>query len=69
MTVEKLTKNWQQAKYQQVVKQLSTMPKEIVLETLVCVADEVTPAQRLGLLEKIDEDLVSDGAVLALLGL
>lgn len=72
-TVEQLStlikKSWQQGKYPQVIRQLSKIPKETVLEALVCIADEVTPQQRLGLLEKLDEELVGDGAVLTLFGL
>jgi hypothetical protein len=72
-TVEELstriTQAWQQGKYHVVIRQLSKLPKDVVLEVLVCAGDEVTPTQKLGLLEKMDEDLVGDGAVLNLLGL
>lgn len=64
-----ITKAWKQGKYPQIIKQLSKLPKDVVLEVLVCAGDEVTPARRLGLLEKMGEDLAGDGAVLALLGL
>lgn len=65
----RITTAWQQGKYPLVIRQLSKLPREVVLETLVVIADEVTPTQRLALLEKMGEGLVGDGAVLALLGL
>lgn len=68
-TITKLTQNWQQSKYPQVLSQLSKLPRDSVLETLVCAADNVTPAQRLALLERIDPDLLQDGAVLEMFNL
>lgn len=65
----RITKSWQQAKYPQVINQLSKIPRDTVLETLVCIADEVTPEKRLALLERIDPNLLDDGAVLDILGL
>lgn len=65
----RITTAWRQGKYQQVIRQLSKLPRDVVLETLVCAGDEVTPARRLGLLEKMDEELAGDGAVLNLFGL
>ncbi len=64
-----ITKNWQQGKYHVVIRQLTKLPKDVVLETLVCAGDAVTPQQRLALLEKMGEDLAGDGAVLNLFGL
>ncbi len=69
MNLQTILNNWQQSKYQQVIKQLSKFPRDVVLETLVCLADEVTPEQRLGLLEKMNPDLLEDGAVLEMFNL
>lgn len=67
--LQNITKNWQKSNYQAVIRQLSKLPKENVLETLVCLADEVTPDQRLALLERIDPELLDDGAVMDIFNL
>jgi sensor histidine kinase YesM len=69
MTTQTILNNWQQSKYQQVIKQLSKLSRDTVLETLVCLADAVTPEQRLALLERIDPDLLEDGAVMDIFNL
>lgn len=67
--LQSIIKNWQLSKYPQVINQLSKLPRDTVLETLVCLADEVTPEQRLALLERLDPDLLDDGAVLDMFNL
>lgn len=64
MTIQNITKNWQQSKYPQVISHLAKLPRDTVLETLVCIADEVTPVQRVALLERLEPDLLDDYAVL-----
>lgn len=69
MTLQTILKNWQLSKYPQVINQLSKLSRDTVLETLVCLADEVTPQQRLALLERLDPDLLDDGAVMDIFNL
>lgn len=69
MTTQTILNNWQKSNYQTVIKQLSKLPRDTALETLVCLADEVTPQQVLGLLERIDPELLDDGAVMDIFNL
>lgn len=69
MTTQTILNNWQKSNYQAVIKQLSKLPRENVLETLVVISDEVTPDQRIGLLEKLNPDLLDDGSVLDIFNL
>lgn len=67
--IEKLEKDWQAGKFQQVLSNLRKLPEDIALETLVVVSDSVSPDNKLKLLEFIGDDLVDDGAILNLLGM
>lgn len=69
MSIQTITKNWTTGNYTKALHQLSQIPRDTVLETLVCIADEVTPTQRLALLEHIDPELLEDGAVLDMFNL
>lgn len=69
MTTQTILNNWQKSNYQAVIKQLAKLPRDTVLETLACLADEVTPQQKIALLEKMNPDLLEDGAVLDIFNL
>lgn len=57
------------SKYSVAIDTLIKLPKDVVLESLVCWMDEVKEERKMPLLEALNPELADDGEILGMLGL